>query len=96
MSFIVPIYLLDILANVFVFGIQKSQYMNWCLINSRNTSSENLWLVYHETPDSTEVDPNNTSSLSVFNCQKLWEDEIKFSIAIFITMTICYVSEFSV
>ncbi|KAG2213970.1 hypothetical protein INT47_001240 [Mucor saturninus] len=91
MSFIVPIYLLDILANVFVFGIQKSLYMDWCLTNSRDTSSENLWIIYDDALNSREFDPSSTSSLNTFNCQKLWEDEIKFSIAIFITMSICYI-----
>ncbi|CAO3630009.1 unnamed protein product [Mucor fragilis] len=28
---------------------------------------------------------------NIYNCQKLWEDEIKFSLAIFILMTVCYI-----
>lgn len=90
--FIVPVYLLDIVANIFIFGIQKSLYMNWCLDKSKGISNEIIMIVSEASTGSVQVDPTDATSLDTYNCQKLWEDELKFSIAILITMTICYVS----
>lgn len=92
--FIVPIYLLDIVANIFIFGIQKPAYMNWCLNNSRSYLNENVIITTGIPPAQTTVNPTSITSLDTYNCQKLWEDELKFSLAILIIMTICYVSKF--
>lgn len=87
--FIVPIYLLDILANIFIFGIQKSLYMDWCLQSSQNIVDETMQgLNMNNTYYTIETLPPT----NIYNCQKLWEDEIKFSLAIFILMMVCYVS----
>lgn len=45
-----------------------------------------------EPPIQTMMNPTDITSLDTYNCQKLWEDELKFSLAILIIMTICYVS----
>lgn len=82
--------MLDILANIFVFGIQKSLYMDWCLNKSKGVSNELIMIITEPPVGSVQVDPTDTSSLDTYNCHKLWEDELKFSIAIFITMAICY------
>lgn len=86
--FIVPIYLIDILANIFIFGIQKSAYMDWCLESSRGVVDE---VVQGVALNGTiyVIDPLPT--MNIYNCQKLWEDELKFSIAIFVVMSVCYV-----
>ncbi|KAG2230858.1 hypothetical protein INT48_009239 [Thamnidium elegans] len=89
--FIVPVYLLDIIANIFIFGIQKPLYMDWCLDRSKGISNEIIMIVSEASTGSVQVDPTNVTSLDTYNCQKLWEDELKFSLAIFITMTICYI-----
>lgn len=88
--FIVPIYLIDILANIFVFGIQKPMYMNWCLSNSKGNLNENIVVMTGEPPARSMINPTEITSLDTYNCQKLWEDELKFSLAILIIMTICY------
>ncbi|CAO0791236.1 unnamed protein product [Mucor circinelloides] len=86
--FIVPVYLLDVLANIFIFGIQKSLYMDWCLQSSQNRVDETMQGL---NMNSTYYNIETLPPTNIYNCQKLWEDEIKFSLAIFILMTVCYI-----
>ncbi|KAI7900377.1 uncharacterized protein BX663DRAFT_517378 [Cokeromyces recurvatus] len=85
---IVIIYLIDILVNIFIFCVQKSSYIDWCLSMSQQKIDEKIegkainGTIY-------QID-DLLPSLNVYNCQKLWENEIKFSIAVFMVMTICY------
>jgi hypothetical protein len=87
----VPVYLIDIIANIFIFGIQKSAYMDWCLESSQGIVDE---VVQGVAVNGTVyiIDPLPTN---IYNCQKLWEDELKFSIAILLVMFACYVSIFA-
>ncbi|KAI8354069.1 hypothetical protein BD560DRAFT_449713 [Blakeslea trispora] len=86
---IIPVYLIDVAANIFVFGIQKSIYLDWC------TESASKFGLYENV---SSIANNGTSynftlsdPLPIYHCQKLWEDEIKFSIAVWIVMCICYI-----
>lgn len=63
--------------------------MDWCLQSSQNRVDETMQgLNMNNTLYTIETLPPT----NIYNCQKLWEDEIKFSLAIFILMTVCYVS----
>ncbi|GAA5799328.1 hypothetical protein HPULCUR_004741 [Helicostylum pulchrum] len=84
----VPVYLLDMVANIFIFGVQKSLYMEWCMRDSKGISNEIIMIVSEASTGAVIVDPTNITSLDTYNCQRLWEDELKFSIAVLITMTI--------
>ncbi|KAI8078105.1 uncharacterized protein B0P05DRAFT_637624 [Gilbertella persicaria] len=88
--FIIPIYLLDMLANVFIFGIQKPSYLDWC-----STSSISQMLDERISGASTNGTVSTLDSIippiPIYHCQKLWEDEIKFSLAVWIIMCICYI-----
>lgn len=67
--------------------------MDWCLNNSKGLLNEYAIIAYgQQLQNQTMIDPAQVTSLYTYNCQKLWEDEIKFSIAILIIMSICYVS----
>lgn len=67
-------------------------YMSWCLSNSKGSLNENIVVVTGEPPAQSMINPTEITSLDTYNCQKLWEDELKFSLAILVIMTICYVS----
>lgn len=81
---VVVVFLLDFFISIILFGVQSGAYENWCLSVSHNVVDEHIVL-------------SNGNTLSIlpqpdyFNCKKLWEDEIKLAIAVFIFMTICYV-----
>ncbi|KAI8987480.1 hypothetical protein BDF20DRAFT_267509 [Mycotypha africana] len=85
---IVPIYLIDILVNIFIFGIQKQLYMDWCYGYSKDHVDEKIQgTSINGTLHTIDFMP---STLNIYNCEKLWEDEVKFSVAIFVVMSICY------
>jgi hypothetical protein len=87
--FIVPIYLIDILVNIFIFGIQKTAYMKWCLESSKGIVDE---VIQGVALNGTIFAIDPLPDMNIYNCQKLWEDELKFSIAILLVMSVCYVS----
>ncbi|KAI8637710.1 hypothetical protein BD408DRAFT_447381 [Parasitella parasitica] len=86
--FTVPIYLADIFANIIIFGVQKPQYMDWCLQSSQNVVDETMQGI---NLNSTYYNIETLPPTTVYNCEKLWEDEIKFSIAVFFLMGFCYI-----
>ncbi|KAI9487748.1 MAG: hypothetical protein EXX96DRAFT_605646 [Benjaminiella poitrasii] len=85
---IVFIYLIDVIVNIFMFCIQKPSYIEWCLLSSQGKVNEKIEGISMNGTLHQFEDP--IPALNIYNCQKLWEDEVKFSIAIFVVMTICY------
>lgn len=86
---IIFIYLIDMIVNIFLFGIQKSSYMDWCLSISHNQLDE---IVEGTAMNGTLLEISDLPNINIYNCQKLWEDELKFSLVIFLLMLFCYVS----
>ncbi|CAO3683285.1 hypothetical protein G6F70_000436 [Rhizopus microsporus] len=87
----VPVFLADVFANIILFGVQKSSYMNWCVGQSRGHVDETITVVF-VNGSQIQFDYQPTSNNDdLFNCHKLWEDEIKFALAILIVISICYV-----
>lgn len=71
--------------NVIVYGVQRPQFNDWCVNRSRDLLDTNN--------NGTQINftPNQAGS-DLYNCNKLWEDELKFAIVLYIMISICYVS----
>ncbi|KAJ8662697.1 hypothetical protein O0I10_001661 [Lichtheimia ornata] len=72
---IVVAFLIDYFGTIIVFSIEESSYTSWCVQSAQGRLSNST---------ASPTDP------AVYNCHKLWEDELKLSIAIYIVMFICY------
>lgn len=85
----VSLFLTNFFADIIIFSVQEQQYQNWCSNKSRDSVDEAV---------TTEAGVHVAATLIVeavsdyYNCHKLWQDELKLAIAMFIVMTICYVS----
>lgn len=85
----VPIFLMDILGNTILFGVQKANYMDWCLGQSIGQVDEKIIAT-----NGSQIQINYQSAMNnsdLFHCHKLWEDEIKFSLCLLIVMSVCYI-----
>lgn len=82
---VVFIFLTDLFVNVIVYGVQRPQFNDWCVNRSRDLLDTNN--------NGTQINftPNQAGS-DLYNCNKLWEDELKFAIVLYIMISICYVS----
>ncbi|ORY94869.1 hypothetical protein BCR43DRAFT_494728 [Syncephalastrum racemosum] len=87
MWMVVFIFIIDLFANIIVYGVQRSIFVDWCVTRSRNELDDQI-----TNGNGTQVNfsPNQSGS-DLYNCNKLWEDELKFGIVLFIMITICYV-----
>lgn len=63
--------------------------MDWCIGSSHNRLDE---IVDGIARNGTMFEISDLPIVGVYNCQKLWEDELKFSLVIFLIMLFCYVS----
>ncbi|OBZ88536.1 hypothetical protein A0J61_03415 [Choanephora cucurbitarum] len=92
----VIIFLTDLFVSIVLFGVQKQQFRDWCVQNSREDVSSFLT---SEEPyknsfnSSTPIifaskQPNNNN---IYNCEKLWEDEIKFACILYVILFTLYV-----
>ncbi|KAI7866142.1 hypothetical protein BDF14DRAFT_1816599 [Spinellus fusiger] len=87
---IVIVFLIDMLVNSILFGIQWSQFNAWCVDRSRSRTDEEISATF---ANGTSIQLTLTPSLmgsDLYNCNRLWQDELKFSIAIYIMLMICY------
>ena len=66
-------------------------YLTWCTESASESMLDES--VSSITNNGSTYVVNLPDPLPVYHCQKLWEDEIKFSLAVWIVMCICYVSE---
>ncbi|KAL1927714.1 hypothetical protein VTP01DRAFT_3535 [Rhizomucor pusillus] len=84
----VSLFLTNFFADIIIFSVQEQQYQNWCSNKSRDSVDEAV---------TTEAGVHVAATLIVeavsdyYNCHKLWQDELKLAIAMFIVMTICYI-----
>lgn len=90
----VILFLIVYFINMVIFGVQKPQFQNWCMDKSRQDTHNYLF---------STIPTNNTLLLNsqliyttrgpnVYNCTRLWEDEMKFSSVVFAILFFCYVS----
>lgn len=100
----VIIFLIDYFVNMVIFCVQKGPFNDWCLSRSRTDTTYQI----NSAPDSSPIFTNSnlTSPIhlqvsgftpihpgsDLYNCLRLWEDEIKFSVVVFVILFVLYVS----
>lgn len=84
-----------------IFGVQKDQFLHWCISKSQTRTVQSLTINNSTT---STISGYNISDISgfvfmpinegsdLYNCTRLWEDEMKFSVVIFFILFTLYVS----
>lgn len=85
---VVFIFITDLFVNIIIFGVQRPNFSDWCIDTSRQQVQDQITNNNGTVLDFT---PNRTNS-DLYNCDRLWQDELKFAIVLFIMITICFVS----
>lgn len=100
----VIIFLIVYFANMIVFCVQTTPFLDWCLSKSRSSTLNTLANLPN---NSTVFTSNNITSFNsstvtsyqsiisgsdLYNCTRLREDEIKLSIVVFVILFTIYVS----
>ncbi|KAI8985334.1 hypothetical protein BDB01DRAFT_80522 [Pilobolus umbonatus] len=83
------LHLIDILASIILFGTQYSTYLTWCVQSAKERVDESVSVHLQSGYINVLYSPSLFPPDS-FNCRLLWENEIKFSIALFIVIFIIY------
>ncbi|KAG2203231.1 hypothetical protein INT46_002513 [Mucor plumbeus] len=78
-----------------LFGFQKSQFNQWCINKSRQDTSNYMFLT---PPNNGTLLPNSQlnftlreNGASLYNCTRLWEDEVKLSVVVFVILFTVYI-----
>ncbi|KAI8342620.1 hypothetical protein BC941DRAFT_499028 [Chlamydoabsidia padenii] len=89
----VVVFLIDFFVNIVLFGVQQLQFQDWCINKSRGAIRSELSEVIASTNGTTAqltFAPNVPGS-DLYNCTRLWQDEVKFSVIVFVMISVCYV-----
>ncbi|KAI9253767.1 hypothetical protein BDA99DRAFT_518930 [Phascolomyces articulosus] len=78
---VVFIFIINFFVNIVLFGVNRPNFKDNCVENSRGLLGGNV--------NSSDVEANQDDS-NLYNCEKLWEDELKFAIVLFIMLTIAF------
>ncbi|KAI8082434.1 hypothetical protein BDF21DRAFT_262868 [Thamnidium elegans] len=93
-------FLIIYFVNMVIFGVQKDQFLNWCISKSQSRTVQALTINNSTT---STISGYNISEISgfvfmpihegsdLYNCTRLWEDEIKFSVVIFVILFTLYI-----
>ncbi|KAL1935235.1 hypothetical protein VTP01DRAFT_4375 [Rhizomucor pusillus] len=84
---VVFIFITDLFVNIIIFGVQRPNFSDWCIDASRQQVQDQITNNNGTVLDFT---PNRTNS-DLYNCDRLWQDELKFAIVLFIMITICFI-----
>lgn len=82
------------LANFILFIIEKGSFNDWCIGSSANYV-KNVYIDYN--PNSTvttrtSLNSTLTNTTDVYNCERLFQDEVKWSLLCMVVMYVVYVS----
>ena len=100
----VILFLTVYFVNMIVFCVQRTQFNNWCLDRSRSSTIDTLSNLKNNSTTfvANNITSFNSSSVTgyqslipgsdLYNCSRLREDEIKFSIVLFVILFTLYVS----
>jgi hypothetical protein len=83
------IILVDIIINVILFIINRPSYNTVCINDAANRMGRSVQAAF---PNGTSVNLNFTTNSDFYNCDKMWQDELKFSILSIIVIFVLYVS----
>lgn len=79
----------DMVINIIIFIVKRPQYVQWCI----DANSNQLNAVLQDTQISTApIGGFDTTVNDFYNCNRSWEDELKFSILSWVLLTTVYVS----
>ncbi|KAI8062170.1 hypothetical protein BC940DRAFT_309308, partial [Gongronella butleri] len=80
-------FLIDFLVTIVIFGIEQQDNSNWCYDES-----------YNHVDDQAAANGNTTvvtytvpGNVDFYNCSKIWQDELKFAIALMVIFLIFFV-----
>lgn len=79
---LVFIFIINFFVDLIVFGVQRPQFIDWCTGRSRSRLDDQ---------QSNDL-PEQSGDEDVYNCNKLWEAELKFAIVVFIMISLCFAS----
>lgn len=82
------------LANFILFIIEKDSFNDWCIGSSADYVKD-VYIDYN--PNSTVTTRTNlnstlTNTIDVYNCERLFQDEVKWSLLCMVVMYVVYVS----
>jgi hypothetical protein len=82
------IVLVDIIINVILFIINRQTYNSDCVQDAATRMGRSVQAAF---PNGTSVNLNFTTTSDFYNCDKMWQDELKFSILSVIVIFVLYV-----
>ncbi|SAM03011.1 hypothetical protein [Absidia glauca] len=88
---IVIVFLIDFFVNMVLFGVQQPQFQDWCINKSRGSIRTELQSVVLSNNGTQLSFTANVPGSDLYNCTRLWQDEVKFSVITFVMMAVCYV-----
>ncbi|KAJ2957044.1 hypothetical protein NQZ79_g7181 [Umbelopsis isabellina] len=84
-------FLTDAFINIIVFGILHNDFQSWCMNRSKGYVDEQITAILG---NGTQITMNFTPSqdgTDIYNCQKMWEDELKLGIVVWIVFALVYI-----
>ncbi|KAG1168546.1 hypothetical protein G6F71_009021 [Rhizopus microsporus] len=88
---LVVYFFCDYFANMVVFGVQKNQFNGWCISKARKSADESLSIVQADGSNLQVLYSPTVSGSDLYNCTRLWENELKFGVVIFVILFVFYV-----
>lgn len=82
---VVFVLVIDMAVNTILFIVRRDGYVKWC-IDSTSADLDNMLFQDQQTKNF------NTGMADFYNCNRTWEDELKFSVLSTIVMVTVYVS----
>lgn len=98
--FFVILFLIVYFVNMIIFGVQKTEFKEWCIEKSHVETLRSLTIHNDTMYTIAGIDGNTVSgyvfipknqTMDAYNCTRLWEDEMKFSVVIFVILFTLYV-----
>ncbi|CAO3610015.1 unnamed protein product [Cunninghamella echinulata] len=90
MWFMVIVFLVDFFVMLVLFGVNQPDFLNWCVNKSREAAKNEISQTMNTTDVQWSFDPYVQGS-DLYNCNKLWQDEVKVGVIFFIMVAVCYV-----
>lgn len=84
-------YLTDAFINIIVYGVLRDDFQSWCLNRSRSYVDEEITAILGNGTQITMSFNPSQAGVDLYNCQKMWEDELKLGIVVWLILAIVYV-----
>ncbi|KAL0079971.1 hypothetical protein F4703DRAFT_1871935 [Phycomyces blakesleeanus] len=85
------LFIIDLFVNIILFGVQWPQFSSWCVSRSREILDDTITVDYSNGDNFTATYLPNVVGSDLYNCNKLWQDELKFGISIYVMIVLCYI-----